>query len=126
MAAASAAIADLSRYSKPPPLGGGVFTDIKDIASGRCLRASTLAILSAAPAIKTFALIRPFHRPAAGPLTPSAQPGIGCMGSPLGRLMIGKQGASSPVLRAWRTAVAAAADRREETVDRVQSSPLVD
>ena len=27
MAAASAAIADLSRYSKPPPLGGGVFTE---------------------------------------------------------------------------------------------------
>jgi hypothetical protein len=26
MAAASAAIADFSRYSKPPPLGGGVFT----------------------------------------------------------------------------------------------------
>jgi len=26
MAAASAAIADFSRYAKPPPLGGGVFT----------------------------------------------------------------------------------------------------
>jgi hypothetical protein len=29
MAAASAAIAALSRYSKPPPLGGGVFTSLE-------------------------------------------------------------------------------------------------
>ena len=28
MVAASAASADFSRYSKPPPLGGGAFTDV--------------------------------------------------------------------------------------------------
>ncbi|SRR6266851_8132073 len=34
MAAALAAIADFSRYSKPPPLGGGVFTSeaLEDMA----------------------------------------------------------------------------------------------
>ena len=35
MAAASAAIADFSRYSKPPPLGGGVFTTDRDTGQSR-------------------------------------------------------------------------------------------
>jgi len=49
---------------------------------------------------------------------------FGCQGSiPRWRLVSGKQGTSGPVLRAWRTPVAATADRGHEAASGITFSP---